>query len=244
MAALFVLVWIVGAAPAAVLNLVMRADNPRTVRLGRIGFALLLALDLFFAALVFLVDTANPASNLNMTRSLWWVTAVLGGVPIIVVSGIAVRRGYSRHRVVLGVAVLAAAALYLAFPLGFVPADQPLGGLGRFEHANHVLDVFVLLVPTLILLASELLLKQESNAGEPLEVGALVSGIRHLPRRATIAAVIVLVSLGWFVGAKGSGVWIGLAILVGGLCIFAWERQRSAVRRMRRDLGSSEKPAS
>ncbi len=42
MAALFVWLWVIGGAPAAILGEVVRADSPRTARAGRIAFALLL----------------------------------------------------------------------------------------------------------------------------------------------------------------------------------------------------------
>lgn len=72
------------------------------------------------------------------------------------VSGWAVRRGYRGRRLVLAAATLLAAALYLVFPLGFVPRGHDLTGLGRFAHEHHALGMAVLLVPTLILLVNEL----------------------------------------------------------------------------------------
>ena len=99
MGALFVWLWIVGGFPAAVLGEVVQAESPRIARAGRIAFALLLAVDLLLAALVFLVGTAAPTAH--MTRSLWWFTIIVAGVPLALVSGLAVRRGYTGHRVAL-----------------------------------------------------------------------------------------------------------------------------------------------
>src|SRR5947208_5369536 len=104
MAALFVWLWVIGGFPAAVLGEVVRADSPRIARAGRIAFALLLWLDLLVAALVLSVGADAPTSH--MTRGLWWFTAIAAGIPLALVSGSAVRRGYSGHRVVLAIATL------------------------------------------------------------------------------------------------------------------------------------------
>ena len=132
MALLFVWLWIVGGSAAAILGAVLRTDNPRIARAARIAFALLLGVDLLLAAVVFSVGADNP--TVHMTRSLWWFTVAVAGVPLALVSGLAVRRGYpGHHRVALVVATLTTAVLYLAFPLGFFPATQPrLTGLGRW----------------------------------------------------------------------------------------------------------------
>lgn len=156
MAILFVLLWFAGGVPLAILSEVVKADSPRLVRVARIAFALLLAGDLVLAALFFSVGNSNPDSHLHATRGIWWVTIVLGGIPLALVSGFAVRRGFTGHRVVLAVATLITAGLYLAFPFGFIAAGKPLTGLGRWEHDHYALDLVILFVPCLILLANEL----------------------------------------------------------------------------------------
>src|SRR5262249_46694565 len=155
MAWLFALLLTVGGIPAAILSEVMRADNPRIVRAARVAFALLLGFDLLLASVFFIIG--QESAIVHMTRSMWWLTIVLGGIPLALISGLAVRRGYTgRHRIALVVATLTMAVLYLAFPLGFIPSGRTLTGLGRFEHGHHVVDVLILLIPTLILLADEL----------------------------------------------------------------------------------------
>ena len=156
MSALFFWLWLAGGIPAVILGELMRLERPWVLRGARIGFAVVLAADLLFAAVAFSVGTSNPDENLRATRSTWWLTVILGGIPLAIVSGLAVRRGYTGHRLALVAATLTTAVLFLAFPFGFIPADRPLTGLGRFEHDHHTLDLVVLLIPTLILLADEL----------------------------------------------------------------------------------------
>ena len=115
MGALFVWLWIAGGVPAAVLGEVVRAVNPRTARAGRIAFALLLGFDLLLAAVVLSVGADAPTAH--MTRSLWWFTVAVAGVPLALVSGLAVRPGYAGHRLALAAATLTTAGLYVAFPL-------------------------------------------------------------------------------------------------------------------------------
>lgn len=240
MSALFVWLWIIGGPPAAVLSEVVRAESPRTRRAGRVAFALLLGFDLLLAAAVFSVGADAPTAH--MTRSLWWFTVVVAGVPLALVSGFAVRRGYTGHRLVLAVATITTAALYVVFPLGFIPATQPtLTGLGRFAHDHHVLGVAVLLIPTLILLANELRLKQEAVPAHASGQASLRSRIGVIPRRYLIGAVAVLLVLIWTAGTNSSGMLIGLGVLFVGLALFLWRWHRSSMRSVLRDLGSSEK---
>lgn len=164
MSALFFWLWLAGGLPAVALGEIMRLERPGIVRAARIAFALLLWADLLFAAVAFAVGTSNPDENLRATRSTWWLTVILGGIPLALVSGLAVRRGYTGHRFALAAATLTTALLYLAFPFGFVSVDQPLSGLGRFEHDHHALDIVILLIPALILLANELRWKREEVA--------------------------------------------------------------------------------
>ena len=165
MSALFFWLWAAGGFPAIILGEIMRVDRAWVIRAARIAFALLLGADLLLAAVFFSVGTSNPDQRLNATRSIWWLTIILGGIPLALVSGIAVRRGYRGHRLVLAVACLATAALYLLFPFGFVPAGHELTRLGRFEHEHHWIDILVLLIPTFFLLANELRWKAMEPAG-------------------------------------------------------------------------------
>jgi hypothetical protein len=239
MGALFVWLWIAGGAPAAILGEVVQAETPRIARAGRITFAFLLAFDLGLAALVFLIGKDAPTAH--MTRSLWWFTVLIAGVPLALVSGFAVRRGYTEHRVALGAAILTTAVLYVAFPLGFIPEGQPLTGVGRFEHQHHALDVAVLLIPTLILLVNELFRKEEP-ATVPDDDQPSRSGIAGIPRRYLIATGAVLAILFWMAGTNGAGVVIGLGILTAGTAVYLWPRNRSLMRSVREDLRPPENP--
>jgi lysylphosphatidylglycerol synthetase-like protein (DUF2156 family) len=166
MSALFFWIWLAGGIPAVTLGEIMRAERPWVVRAARIAFALLLGADLLFAAVVFAVGSSNPDERLRATRSIWWLTITLGGIPLALVSGLAVRRGYTGHRLALSAATLITAVLYLSFPFGFTPADQPLNRLGRFGHEHHALAVAILLIPTLLLLTNELRWKREVGPDE------------------------------------------------------------------------------
>jgi hypothetical protein len=161
--ALFVFLWFAGGIPVAILSEVVKADSPRIARAGRVAFALLLGADLLLAAAAFSAGNSNPDARLHATRSIWWLTVVAGGIPLALVSGRAVRRGYVGHRLVLAGAAVLTAALYLVFPLGFVPSGEKLTGLGRFAHEHHALGIAVLLVPSLILLADELRRKRQAE---------------------------------------------------------------------------------
>ena len=155
MSAFFFLLWLIGGIPAAVLSEVVQSERPGLARAARVAFAVVLGIDLLAAAAAFAIGNSNPDSALRATRSIWWLTVIAGGIPLALVSGVAVRRGYCRHRVVLAVATTTTAALYVAFPFGFVPRGRRLRGLPRFEHEHHALDILVLVTPTLMLLASE-----------------------------------------------------------------------------------------
>src|SRR5256885_5818265 len=154
MAWLFVGLWIAGGIPAVVLGEVVRAESPRTRRAGRIAFAFLLGIDLLLAALVLAVGA--DAATSPMTRSLWWFTIIVGGIPLALVSGLALRRGYAGHRIALVAATLTTAALYVVFPLAFIPVGQPLTGLVRWVHGHHLLGIAIRFIPTLHLLPNEL----------------------------------------------------------------------------------------
>jgi hypothetical protein len=242
MSALFAWLLIAGGVPAAILSEVVRAKSPRIARAGRVAFALLLGVDLLLAAVVFSVGN-DGAAGAHMTRSIWWVTVVLGGIPLALLSGLAVRRGYAGHRLTLLVATLTTAALYLAFPLGFIPATEPrLTGLGRFEHDHRVLGIAILLIPTLILLANELRWKRE--VAPSTESARPNLSIRsHLIRQRKLigAGVLVLLVLVWSAGTNGSDTLVGLGVVLAGLAVFVWQRNRSTTRSVLRELRPPEK---
>ena|SRR5207248_2292696 len=239
MAALFVWLWILGGFPAAVLGEVVRADNPRIRRAGRIAFAFLLAFDLLLAATVFSVGADAPTSH--MTRGLWWFTIVVAGVPLALLSGLAVRRGYTGHMPALVVATLTTAALYIAFPLGFTPVTQSPTGLGRWAHDHRVLGVAILLIPTLILLVDEVLRRGEVALALEADDASLRSLVSAIPRRFLIGAGVSLVALIWMAGTNGSGLLLGLGIAFAVGAAFLWRWHRSEMRRVTRDLRPPEK---
>jgi hypothetical protein len=239
MAWLFVGLWIAGGIPAVVLGEVVRAESPRTRRAGRIAFAFLLGIDLLLAALVLAVGADAPTSPMSL--SLWWFTIIVGGIPLALVSGLAVRRGYAGHRLVLAAATLATAALYVVFPLAFIPVGQPLTGLGRWVHDNHLLGIAILLIPTLILLANELLWKQDATP-DPEPGPTLRSRIGAIPRRYIVGTAVVVLLLIWLAGTNSSGMLVGLGVVFVGTALFLWYRDRAILRGVRRDLGPPEKP--
>jgi hypothetical protein len=238
MAWLFGLFWLAGGVPAAILGDVVRAESPRTRRAGRVAFALLLGFDLVLAAVVLAVGADGPPGH--MTRSLWWLTIILGGIPVALVSGLAVRRGYAGHRVALATATLTTAALYVVFPLSFIPASQPLTGLGRWDHDHHALGIAILFIPTLILLATELRWGQapDPDPGGP----SLRARMRAVPRRYVVGTGVFILLLIWLGGTNTSGMLVGLGIVFAGSALFLWYRDRAIVREVRRDLGPPEKP--
>jgi hypothetical protein len=239
MAALFVWIWIIGGFPAAVLSEVVRSESPRTARVGRIAFALVLWVDLLIAAVVLSIGADAPTSP--MSRELWWVTVIAAGIPLALVSGYAVRRGYTgSHRVVLAVASLLTAALYVSFPLGFVPFGHELTGLALWEHDHHLLGLAILLIPTLILLADELRLTSEEATEPGPEEPSLAH--RRIPRRNLVGGVVFVGVLVWMAGTNASGMLLGLGIVFVGLGLFLWRKDRLAMRTVLRDLGPIDKP--
>jgi len=239
MAWLFVGLWIAGGIPAVVLGEVVRAESPRTRRAGRIAFAFLLGIDLLLAALVLAVGA--DAATSPMTRSLWWFTIIVGGIPLALVSGLALRRGYAGHRIALVAATLTTAALYVVFPLAFIPVGQPLTGLGRWVHDHHLLGIAILLIPTLILLANELLWKQDATP-DPEPGPTLRSRIGAIPRRYIVGTAVLVLLLIWLAGTNSSGMLVGLGVVFVGTALFLWYRDRAILRGVRRDLGPPEKP--
>jgi hypothetical protein len=239
MAALFIWIWIIGGFPAAILSEVVRAESPRTARVGRVAFALVLWVDLLIAALMLSVGADAPSSP--MSRELWWVTVVGAGIPLALVSGYAVRRGYTgSHRVVHAAASLLTAGLYVALPLGFVPFGHKLTGLALWVHDHHLLGLAILLVPTLLLLADELRRTSEEVPGpEPGDPGL---AHRRLPRRNLVGGVVFVGVLVWMAGTNASGMLLGLGIILVGLGLFLWRKDRLAMRTALRDLGPFEKP--
>ncbi len=239
MAWLFVGLWIAGGIPAVVLGEVVRAESPRTRRAGRIAFAFLLGIDLLLAALVLAVGA--DAATSPMTRSLWWFTIIVGGIPLALVSGLALRRGYAGHRIALVAATLTTAALYVVFPLAFIPVGHPLTGLGRWVHDHHLLGIAILLIPTLILLANELLWKQDATP-DPEPGPTLRSRIGAIPRRYIVGTAVLVLLLIWLAGTNSSGMLVGLGVVFVGTALFLWYRDRAILRGVRRDLGPPEKP--
>lgn len=243
MSALFVWMWVVGGFPAAVLSGVVRAESPRIARTGRIAFAFLLGVDLLFAAVIVSIGADSPTAH--MTRGLWWATIVLAGVPLALVSGFGVRRGYSGYRrLPLLVATLMTAGLYVVFPLAFTPATDPLPtGFGLWVHEHHLLGVAVLLIPTLILLVNEFRWRQEEAPGLAPEVPELTSHATAMPsRRTLIGAGVALVIILFVAGANNTSFAIALGVAVVGSALFLWWKDRTALREARRDLGTPQKP--
>src|SRR5262249_5744678 len=131
------------------------------------------------------------------------------------------------------------AVLYLAFPLGFIPSGRGLTGLGSFEHGHHVLDVVILLIPTLILLADELRRPREVAPDSK----SVLSLITEIPRGYVIGAGVFLAVLLWLSGTNETGQLVGFGVIVVGGAFWLWRKQRSDVRRVLRDLGPPpEKP--
>jgi hypothetical protein len=240
MAVLFLGLWIAGGIPAGILGEVVQAESPRTRRAGRIAFAFLLGIDLLLAALVLAVGPSAPTSH--MTRSLWWFTIIVAGIPLALVSGLAVRRGYAGHRLALAAATLTTAALYVAFPLAFIPATQRLTGLGRWVHDHHLLGIAILFIPTLILLVNELRWNEEAMP-EPEPGGpSFRSRIGAIPRRYIVGTGVLMLLLVWLAGTNSSGMLVGLGVVFAGTALFLWYRDRAILRGVRRDLGPPEKP--
>jgi hypothetical protein len=239
MAALFVLLWIVGGLPAAILGEVVRADSPQIRRAARIAFALLLGVDLLLAAAVFSIGADAPTAH--MTRSLWWFTIIVAGIPLALVSGLAIRPGYTgRHLPALATATFATAALYVAFPLGFFSVRQRPTGLGRWEHGHHLLGIAILLIPTVILLADELSRRGEAELVPESNQTSLGSLIHAIPRRVLIGTGLVLLALIWMAGTNGPGLVLELGVLFAGSAFFLWRKHRAEMRRVMRDLRPPE----
>ena len=241
-AALFIWLWILGGFPAGILGEVVRAESPRTRRAGRIAFAFLLGFDLLLAALVLAVGADAPTAH--MTRTLWWFTIIVAGIPLALVSGLAVRRGYPGHQLVLAAGTLTTAALYVVFPLAFIPATEPLPstGLGRWAHDHHLLGIAVLFIPTLSLLANELRWKEEATPDPEPGRRSLRSRLAAVPRRYLVGGGVLVLLLIWLAGTNSSGMLVGLGAVFVGTALFLWYRDRAIVRDVRRDLGPPQKP--
>jgi hypothetical protein len=180
----------------------VQAESARTRRLGRIAFAFLLWIDLLIAALVLAVGADAPTSH--MTVGLWWFTIIAGGIPLALVSGLAVRRGYAGHRAVLAAAVFTTAALYVVFPFAFIPvrpaADRPraLGARpppDRYRHPVH---------PDADPAGERAPLERGSNA-HPSLAPSFRSRIGAIPRRYIVGTGVLLLLLIWLAGTNSSG---------------------------------------
>ena len=239
MAALFIWLWVIGGFPAAVLGEVVQSETPRIARAGRIAFAFLLWVDLLIAAVVFSVGADAPTSP--MSQSLWWFTVIAAGIPLAIVSGLAVRRGYTgRHRPVLAAASLVTAGLYVVFPLGFVPVTEQPTGLGLWEHQHHLLGLAILLIPTVILLVDELTRKNEVVPERPADAAEVSPRSRGISRRYLIGGGLFIVMLVWMAGTNGAGLLLGLGVLFLAAVLFLWRKERVTMRTLRRDLGPPE----
>jgi hypothetical protein len=238
MTALFIWLWVIGGFPAAVLGEVVQSETPRIARAGRIAFAFLLWVDLLIAAVVFSVGADAPP---RMSHSLWWFTVIAAGIPLAIVSGIAVRRGYTgRHRPVLAAASLVTAGLYVVFPLGFVPLTEQPTGLGLWEHEHHLLGIAILLIPTVILLADELTRRNEVVPEPELPAADPASRSRGISRRYLIGGGLFFVMLVWMAGTNAAGFLLGLGVLVIAAALFMWHKERLTMRAVQRDLGPPE----
>ncbi len=231
MASFVVVLWLIGLAGAGVITVAVVSDNPRIVRLGRIGFAALLAVELFAGVVVFTIGQANASPGLRTTQSMWWLFALGGGVPLAFASGLIVRRGFAGHRLVLWSAVTLTAALWLVFPFAFTPAGQELQGLGRFVHTHHALTIVALLLPSLIVLVGELF-----RGGEMTDAPTIATVIRRAPRRVTIGIAVGVVALIWVVGVSATVFWLTVAVVlvVGGVIVGL--KSRAEVREVHHDL--------
>lgn len=230
----FFAAWLLGLGLMGATDALVRAENPRIRRAGRITFALVPFAELLVLALLFALGVANGGGTSVAGRSsFWWLMSLGYGIPLALLGGLTVRRSYAGHRPALVSAILATCVLSLAFPLGFARGSSETTGIGRFEHTHHALDVAILAIPTLILLLSEVLRWRE--AVDP-EEASLFSHVRNASRRTVVGVVLVLAAILWLAGASPTGVGVGLAVclVTGGLG--AWWADRTAVRRVRRDL--------
>jgi hypothetical protein len=152
------LLWAVGGAFAAVASEVARAERPALVTLARLLFALALGVELLGSAAAFAAADSNAEVGYHGSHTRWLVYALGGGVPLTLLSGFLVRRGFAglRQKVVLAVATLAAAGLYIAFPYAYAAPGVPLHGLALWAHRHHLLAAVVLVTPTALLLLMEL----------------------------------------------------------------------------------------
>ena len=233
LAELFFVAWMVGLAGAGVASVLVPSDNPQVARAGRVWFALVLLADLLLPTVFFMLEKRDGSGSLSGSRSFWWLMALACGIPLALVSGFAVRRGYVGHRLALTSSILATCVLYLAFPLGFESGSGELTGLGRFEHTHRPFDIAILLIPTLILLVSEVL--RGRDAPDP-EQASLFSQLRNASRRTTAGVVLGLAALVWLAGASGAALAVTIAVLLVGGGLFVWWSNRTTVRRVRRNL--------
>jgi hypothetical protein len=233
MGGFFFAAWVVSLPGAAIASLMAPSDDARLARAGRILFALLLLAELLLLAFVFAVETRDGSGSIAGSRSFWWLMTLGYGVPFALAAGLAVRRGYVGHRLALVSAILATCALCFAFPVGFVAGSSALTGIGHFEHTHRTLDVVILLLPTLILLVSEVV--RGRDAPDP-EQADLFSQIPNTSRRTIAGVVLGLAALVWLAGASGTAIAVTFAVLLVAGAIFVWWSSRTTVRRVQRDL--------
>jgi len=128
-----------------------------------------------------------------------------------------------------------------AFPFAFIPATEPLTGLGLWVHDHHLLGITILFIPTLILLANELRWKQEATP-DPERGPSLRARIDVIPRRTIVGVVAFVLALGWLAGTNSSGMLLGLGVVFTGTALYLWHRHRVVLRGVVRDLNPPEKP--
>ena len=115
--------WIVGAAIAGVIGELARAESPRWALLGRLGFAVALAVSLGGTVAVFDVQYASAQSAGYVSRGGWWVVTVAGWV-LVLATGLALLRAAVRRALHLAATATGAAA-FAIFPLAWAPQDRP-----------------------------------------------------------------------------------------------------------------------
>ena len=108
-------------------------------------------------------------------------------------------------------------------------------------HDHHLLGLAILLIPTLILLANELLLEEEATP-DPEPGPTLRSRIGAIPRRYIVGTAVLILLLIWLAGTNSSGMLLGLGVVFVGTALFLWYRDRAILRGVRRELDRPRSP--
>jgi hypothetical protein len=101
--------------------------------------------------------------------------------------------------------------------------------------------IAILLIPTLILLADELRWKREEAPGPEPARPSFRPRTGGIPWRTLIGAGVLLLALIWTAGTNSYGMVVGFGVVFAGIALFAWQRHRSVVRSVLRDLRPPEK---